>query len=295
MFPYGYSPLRYPGGKGLLSDFLTDLIKLNNLQGGVYYELYAGGAGAALKLLFDGVVRKIVINDADYRIYCFWYSVLYDTKRFIALLEQSNVNIEEWQRQKEIYQNAQHESVLDVGFATFFLNRTNRSGILHKAGPIGGKNQDGNYLIGARFNKCDLKNRILFIADKVSSIELHNDTTESFLENLRIHGNSKIFFYLDPPYYHKGKELYLNNYNHSQHLYLSSLLEKSKIKYWLVSYDNADAIRGMYKQFRKATFNFNYSLQEKKQATELLIFSDNLIMPRNLIIRKNKLKLAIAK
>lgn len=194
MFYYGFSPLRYPGGKGLLGDFLTDVITINNLRGGIYYELYAGGAGAALRLLFNRTVKKIVINDADYRIYSFWYSILYHTKNFISLLDTCILSIEEWKKYKSIYDNALNEKITDVGFATFYLNRTNRSGILHKAGPIGGMDQKGNYLINARFNKEDLKNRIRYIATKANSIELYNYTTESFLKNLSIHPNSKSFF-----------------------------------------------------------------------------------------------------
>lgn len=295
MFYYGFSPLRYPGGKGLLGDFLTDVITINNLRGGVYYELYAGGAGAALRLLFNRTVKKIVINDADYRIYSFWYSILYETKNFISLIDKCVLSIEEWKKYKYIYDNASNEKITDVAFATFYLNRTNRSGILHKAGPIGGMDQKGNYLIDARFNREDLKSRIRSIATRAESIELYNSTTESFLKNLSVHPNSKSFFYLDPPYYNKGRDLYLNNYTHDQHVYLSSILKESRLKYWLISYDNAEPIKMMYPDFRKANFNLNYSLQDKKQATELLIFSDHLRIPEDLLIRKNKLKLAITK
>ena len=70
------SPLRYPGGKSALSDFLIDVIDLNDLRGSAYYEAYAGGAGAGIKLLMEGAVSQIYLNDADYNIYSFWISVL---------------------------------------------------------------------------------------------------------------------------------------------------------------------------------------------------------------------------
>jgi DNA adenine methylase len=288
-----FSPLRYPGGKGLLSQYLTNIVNLNSLRGGTYYELYAGGAGAALNLLFNNIASRIVINDADYRIYSFWHSILYQTDQFISLIDRCEITIDEWHKQENIYKNTPTESLLNVGFATFFLNRTNRSGILHKAGPIGGMLQDGNYLMDARFNKLELKRRILAIAGRKEDIDLFNQTAEAFIQNLTIKQNSKSFFYLDPPYYNKGKDLYFNNYSHSQHVNLANLLKKNKLKNWLVSYDNTPEIRKMYTSFQKAAFNLNYSLQVKREGSELLIFSDNLKIPRTLQIRKKEQKLNV--
>jgi len=291
-----FSPLRYPGGKATLAKFMTDLITLNEIKGGIYYELYAGGAGAALNLLYNNVVKKIVINDADYRIYSFWHSILHDTNKFIELLDRSPVNIDEWKKQREVYVNAANENILNVGYATFFLNRTNRSGIIHKAGPIGGMEQKGNYLIDVRFNKESLKHRIKNISNNAERISLHNLTTEDFLSNIKLNKKelNSSFFYLDPPYYYKGKVLYLNNYVHDEHKYLSGVLKDTKIKYWMVSYDNVIQIRKMYSDFRMSKFNLNYSLQAKRQASELLIFSDNLNIPNVMQIRNKKFDLEIS-
>jgi len=178
------SPLRYPGGKGVLGDFLTDLIRVNNLTGATYYELYSGAAGAALQLLYNRIVSKIVINDADYRIYSFWYSILHNTYQFLQAIDACNLTIEEWYIQKAIYDNAENEDQFSIGFATFYLNRTNRSGILHKSGPIGGFDQTGNYLIDARFKKVILKDRINRIVHWSKKISVYNLTAESFLENI---------------------------------------------------------------------------------------------------------------
>lgn len=289
------SPLRYPGGKAILSNFLGNAIQLNDLRGCVYYELYAGGAGAALNLLFNNIVKRIVINDADYCIYAFWHSILNETEEFIKLIDEVDVTLDEWKCQKYIYENSANQRLLEVGFATFFLNRTNRSGIIHNAGPIGGMDQSGNYLIDVRFNKENLKSRIKSIANKKDKIELHNLKTEDFLGDKKLYSKSKknSFFYLDPPYYYKGKELYLNNYIHDQHKNLSSLIKESNIKYWLISYDNVIEIRKMYNEFKKSKFFLNYTLQEKKVATELMIFSNELLVPDKINIRKKTYDLAI--
>ena len=65
--------------------------------------------------------------------------------------------MKEWEKQKRIYENTRSEFLL--GFATFFLNRTNYSGVI-TGGPIGGFEQKGQWKIDARFNKKSLIDRI---------------------------------------------------------------------------------------------------------------------------------------
>src|SRR5690606_18341775 len=131
------------------------LIEYNLLTDGHYVEPYAGGASVALSLLFNEYVQKIHINDYDFRIYAFWECVLNQTDELCEKIIETDVTIETWEKQKEIQQAPNNYNNLEIGFSTFFLNRTNRSGIL-KAGVIGGKNQNGDWKIDARFNKEDL-------------------------------------------------------------------------------------------------------------------------------------------
>lgn len=283
------SPLRYPGGKGALGNFLANFVKENDLVGKPYYELYAGGAGAALFLLFNNVVSRIHINDADYRIYAFWQSILNHTEAFIDKIDSISVTVEEWKKQKSVYDCIDSNSLFEVGFATFFLNRTSRSGILLKSGPIGGFQQNGNYSLDVRFNKEGLKSRIFDIVAHKDRITLTNQKAEEILISGII--DQKSFTYLDPPYYHKGKNLYLNNYNHQEHLQLSELLKDKKTNSWIVSYDNVMEIKQMYEGLRMSTFELNYSLQNKRQGSELLIFSDLLVVPPTFYFRKQQLML----
>ena len=277
--PRGQSPLRYPGGKACLTHFITDLAKQNGLTGGRYVEVYAGGAGAALNLLYNGTFDHIHINDYDYSIFSFWHAVLNQTDAFINLIEATPVTLQEWYRQKEIFDRGRDNEQLDLGFATFFLNRTNRSGIIFKAGPIGGFEQTGNYLIDVRFNKKNLIERIEKIGNHADRIHLTNEDATEIIQNPEnyIEDLTQAFLYLDPPYYNKGKELYLNNYGHDGHESLARCIRNLPIELkWLVSYDNVDPIKKMYKQYRLATFDLNYTLQSKRYGSELLIFSDNL-------------------
>lgn len=280
--PREHSPLRYPGGKACLTRFITELAEANNCVGGTYVELYAGGAGAALNLLFNGVFNRIHINDYDYRIYCLWSSILNNTDNFTRLIGETNVNIEEWHKQREIYRSGKAADPLLPGFATFFLNRTNRSGIIYKAGPIGGLAQKGNYLIDVRYNKANLIKRVEHIAQWKHSITLTNTDAIHILECLddyRYGPEEPVFIYLDPPYYKKGKKLYLNNYDHQDHenLRVSISALNSKLK-WLISYDNVSEIRKLYSGFRMSSFDLNYTLQNKRFGSELLVFSNALTL-----------------
>ena len=272
-----YSPLRYPGGKASLANYLKRLFSMNNVDCS-YYELYAGGAGAALDLLFSDTVKKIVLNDADFHIYSFWKSILYDTENFIRLIENTIVNIDSWHQQRDIYNDdLAHHSNLEVGFATFFLNRCNRSGIITKAGPIGGINQCGEYKIDCRFNKTNLIKRIEQIANRADDIEIHNDDTIDFIkQNLNKLKDENSFMYLDPPYYKKGKSLYLNYYTHTDHENLRNILSTIRDFKWIISYDNVKEINDLYDGFNTSLHLLNYSLQNKRKTNEILIFSDKI-------------------
>lgn len=279
---YAYSPLRYPGGKAVIANYLSSIIQLNQINDCTYFELYAGGAGAALNLLFSNTVRRIVLNDADFHIYAFWKIILDDTQRLIEKIDSIDINIDEWHIQKNIYDNPDGFSVFEIGFSTFFLNRCNRSGILSKAGPIGGLNQTGTYKIDARFNKQNQINRIRKIAENKSNIEIYNLDALSFIKqnSERIKSTSS-FLYLDPPYYKKGRFLYLNFFTHKDHEELRDLLSENKDVNWMVSYDDAKEIHELYKLFKTSTFDISYTLQSKRKTQEFLIFSDSLKLSPN--------------
>lgn len=291
-----YSPLRYPGGKSCLSNFIADIISLNGVKGGMYLELYAGGAGAALNLLFENVVSQIHINDFDFHIYAMWYSILNHPQAFINRINRNDVTITEWHRQKAIFDLGARADIVDLGFSTFFLNRTNRSGILLKAGPIGGFDQTGNYKIDVRFNKKALIQRVKAIASRREDITLTNEDAQKILINLLEYYpiTRNLLIYLDPPYYKKGKDLYMNNYKHGDHLQLSNTvtLLPENIN-WLISYDNVEEIKHMYKPYRMSTFDLSYTVQEKKTGSELLVFSNNILIPEYITVynRRNEIVL----
>lgn len=273
-----YTPLRYPGGKGKLSYYIKSLIDENSLNDGVYIEPYAGGAGVALELLLQEYVRHIHINDIDIAIYSFWDSILNNTENFSRLVHDTIINIENWEKQKNILLNSVNHSTLEIGFATFFLNRTNRSGIL-KAGVIGGKSQSGKWKLDVRFNKTELLKRIEKIANYSSRIHVYNLDTIDLLKSLPVQSPEKTLLYLDPPYYVKGQGLYRNFYDHDDHVAVMNALADTNFPYWIVSYDNHEEIKNIYNNFRVKEYDLQYTAHEKKTGGEVMIFSNNIKIP----------------
>lgn len=273
-----YSPLRYPGGKGKLSHYVQLLIDYNLLTDGHYVEPYAGGASVALSLLFNEYVQQIHINDYDFRIYSFWNCVINHTDQLCEKIEQTEISISNWEQQKIIQSNPEDYSTIEIGFSTFFLNRTNRSGIL-KAGVIGGKNQRGKWKIDARFNKQDLIQRIRKISRYKNRISIYNLDAVELTKKLDRQLPLKTLFYFDPPYYKKGKDLYINFYEHADHQEISQLIAKLNDRYWLVSYDNDINIRNLYQPFLQRTYELNYHAANASTGTEIMIYSHNLIVP----------------
>lgn len=273
-----YSPLRYPGGKGKLAHYVQLLLEYNLLNDGHYVEPYAGGASVALSLLFNEYVQQIHINDYDYRIYAFWDCVLNYTDQLCDKINQTEISISDWEQQKIIQSNPKGYTTLEIGFSTFFLNRTNRSGIL-KAGVIGGKKQNGNWKIDARFNKHDLIKRIRKISRYKNRISIYNLDAVDLTQKLDKQLPEKTLFYFDPPYYNKGKDLYINFYEHSDHQQISRLISTLRNRYWIVSYDNNINIRNLYQPFLQRTYELNYHAANASTGTEIMIYSHNLIVP----------------
>ncbi|HEJ9638217.1 MULTISPECIES: DNA adenine methylase [Morganellaceae] len=269
-----YSPLRYPGGKSKLSPHIKEIITLNRQDKGIYVEPYAGGAGVALYLLLEEVVSEIHINDADIAIYSFWKTLTEHLDDLIDFIENVHITMDTWYEKKYILENSALFTLKDVGFATFFLNRTNRSGIL-KGGVIGGKKQNGEYRLDARFNKVNLLKKILKISEFRKRIKVSNIDAADFLLGLKSKLNDNDLIYLDPPYYIKGQGLYRNFYNHDDHVNIMNILSDSNFK-WVVSYDNNDEIKKMYQKFHQKEYTLNYSANAKLKGKEVIIYSNNL-------------------
>jgi len=273
-----YSPLRYPGGKAKLADYVKLLLRENDLLDGHYLEVYAGGASVGLELLLEDWVSRISINDIDRAVHGFWRAVLDETDALCQLIRDQPVTATEWQRQRSIYASPT-ASPLELGFAAFFLNRTNRSGIIASGGMIGGNAQTGRWKLDARYNKQELIHRIERIARYRGRISLTNLDAQRLLAEVLPRLPKKSLVYLDPPYYVKGRRrLYANFYEHGDHAAIAKQMARAK-RPWIVSYDAAPEICRLYSRFRSVRYGLGYTARDRYEGEEVMFFSDTLKIP----------------
>lgn len=276
-----YTPLRYPGGKAQFAPFIASVMDANGLAGGHYLEPYAGGAGVALELLYHGQASHVHINDLDPAVHSFWAAVTTEPDELLRLLAVTPINMDQWFKWRSILRGEVAVSLVERGFATLFMNRTNRSGIL-KGGVIGGLAQSGDYKLDARFKKDMLAARIRKIADHASHITVHCEDALALLERCGQLLPKKSLIYLDPPYYVKGQGLYRNFYKHDDHLAIAKALQSRKFTLpWVVSYDNASEICDMYQLSQSLTYGLNYTAQKRYVGNEVMFFSRKLLVPED--------------
>ena len=267
------SPFRYPGGKAFLAGYLADEISALPVSGAAtYVEPFCGGAGAALALLGQDKVKQVHLNDKDIRIYSAWKAILTETEQFLTALRDTPVTLDTWMKCRSILTDFSDQYSFKLGFATFFINRTSRSGIIQNSGPIGGYNQAGNWKIDARYYKKTMERRIRRIKDLAGRIKITNYDGLDFLEQCSqsLNGDSTLYF-IDPPYVHAGNRLYYNDMNDHLHHKLARFLKSGVCEHWILTYDDCSKIRKLYRDRRTKSLPVNYSLQETRKENELLI------------------------
>lgn len=268
-----------------MAPYLTELIRAQPRRPSAYAEPYAGGAGAALKLLVDEVVKSIHINDLSPGIAAFWRAVFFETEDFARKIETAIVDIQHWHEAKAVFSHPHGKTDLDLGFATFFLNRANRSGILN-ARPIGGLDQVGNWKIDARFNREELAARVRRLGAyrrRVSITEMDGKDFLASIEQLP----SGVLAYVDPPYIVQGENLYMDSLSYEDHRELASLLRRTTLP-WLLTYDVSEKITGeLYSGLRTARFDIAHTAQKQHIGSELVIFGDSLHVESIRLLRRS--------
>ena len=272
------SPLRYPGGKAALAGLIRSVRRLNGLGHRTIAEPFGGGAGASLSLLALEEVSEIYINDADPAIYDLWWAITQRPQKFADLIERTPLTMREWRRQRGIYRSTRTTSRLRRGFAAFYLNRCNRSGIIVNGGPIGGIEQKGKWKLDARFNRVDLRERCRKIAQFGSRIAVSCEDGLEFIDRL---DSARTFFFIDPPYFEKGPTLYLNTLKASYHKSLANRLMDMRDASWVLTYDDCPQVRSLYKGWAAIRpFSLRYAAAERRGGRELLITPKGMYLPR---------------
>lgn len=285
------SPLRYPGGKAKITQFVGHLLDLNKVSG-TYIEPFAGGAGVALNLLYTGKIQTIVINDLDDGVYSFWNTVLTEPEYLIRRIKETPFDYATpdtlpepavlqsiWEEHRYRYDVNRYHDMREKAFDFFMLNRANVSGVI-KAGPIGGTRQDGKYNISARFNKKTLIDRLELVYRHRDRIKATNFEASHFLALLsqgRICDTSDALVYLDPPYYVQGKHLYNCYATDRIHELVSYQLLENDWN-WLLTYDTAPQIYDLYpsEQVQKFEYGIHYSANKKGTFQEYMFAANSL-------------------
>jgi DNA adenine methylase len=273
------SPLRYPGGKSAIAGLLRDIRRLNGLGGRTIAEPFAGGAGASLTLLFLEEVNRLHINDADPAVFDFWWTLVHRPGPFLTMITKRPLSMPEWRRQRDVYRDRGRVSRLERGFAAFYLNRCNRSGIIMNGGPIGGVNQTGEWKLDARFNRGDLRARCERIAKYGERIRVSCDDGLDFIERL---DSKSTFFFVDPPYFEKGPTLYLNALDVKYHRELAARLRAMRDASWVLTYDDCPEVRRMYRGWAAVRpFSLRYTAAAARTGKELLITPKWIRLPES--------------
>ncbi len=262
-----------------MAGLLGQIRKLNGLGSYSVAEPFAGGAGASLSLLFREETSEIHINDADVAIYDFWWSLTNRPEQFSKLLKKTRVSMAEWRRQRDTYRsNDGRLSRLTRGFSAFYLNRCNRSGIIMNGGPIGGIHQTGDWLIDARFNKEELHRRCQKIAEYRDRIFV---TDKDGIDFVKDQDASRTFYFIDPPYFEKGKTLYLNALDKEYHKRLAYQLRSMANNAWVLTYDDCREIRQLYRGWATIRpFGLRYAASERRSGSEIMIIPKWMKLPQ---------------
>jgi DNA adenine methylase len=252
-----------------MANLLAETRRLNGLGHRAVAEPFAGGAGAALTLLFLEETHKIYINDVDPSIYDFWWTLVNRPQPFLTILSKTRVSMAEWRRQRSVYRSSGRVSRLRRGFSAFYLNRCNRSGIIVNGGPIGGVTQDGRWRLDARFTKSELFRRCERVAEYRERIKVSGDDGLQFLQRM---DPRTTFFFIDPPYFQKGATLYLNSLDADYHEALAARLRAMSHAAWVLTYDNCPEVRRLYSGWASIRpFTLRYAASERRSGREILV------------------------
>ena len=128
------------------------------------------------------------------------------------------------------------------------------------------------YLIDCRFNKSKLIKRVQQIYDNRDKIQIFDFDARDFL---RLNFPNNSFFFIDPPYFKKGSQLYQNYFTIQDHREIAEIVRELNYP-WIVTYDNVDEIIRMYDFSNYQTYQLTYTVERKYIGTEIMFYRENL-------------------
>ena len=280
---YHKSPLRYPGGKSRALRFLKDFFPKDFKE---YREPFFGGGSVGIYLFQELYQRdsifcpkpyeiKFFANDLNYNVYCFWQVLKVQNEEMINEIYQIK---ERFKDGRELYENLlEHRDCELSDFQRavdfFILNRITFSGVVD----CGGYSQKA---FESRFTQSSIE-RLRTICEVIKNFYF---SAEDYAVLLEKEGES-VFVFLDPPYFSvRGSKLYgkkgdlHRNFDHQR---LCEKLKKTQHKF-LLTYDDSDFIRELYRDFYIQEWNLQYGMNNFKRekanmGKELLISNDKFL------------------
>lgn len=273
------SPLRYPGGKARMTQWLLGVLDNNRctrMDAEIWVEPFAGGAGAGLTALENGTVSETWLVEAHPAVAAFWQSVVEDNEAMARRIEAVVPTLALFEEAREMVAaglTGEGVNRLDLGVAAFIVNRCSRSGmVLPNVGPIGGKSQTGRYTIAARWNGPSLAERLRRIGLYGSKLKIITGDGIEHLEHLPGSGiEDEMFLFVDPPYIGVGNRLYAQGMQKSDHDRLAAALKA--LPFWVLTYDAHPDVLGLYppEDHQVMEFEIPHSINQSHIGSEYLV------------------------
>lgn len=272
------SPLRYPGSKRRLAGHISELLRENQLRPELFVEPFAGGASVSLRLLEDDSVQRIGLIEKDPLVASFWKVVFSENHAewLKTQIREMDVTIDKWKEFKATVP----KDLRNRALACLFLNRTSFSGILApSSGPLGGYEQQSDYPIDCRFPRDTLIKRIEqanSYRDRVAFV-WEMDWAAGLERIFEFQSPKKdprtLFFYFDPPFFHKAEKLYRYYFENGDHEQLRNTIVKLEYP-WALSYDYCESVDELYAEKERTHIEMLYSASQNggnRKVGEVLI------------------------
>ena len=255
------SPLRYPGGKSRLVKTISEICPKDFKE---YREPFVGGGSVFLKIMQDYPGRIYWINDLYYDLFCFWIWCKSSSYGIRVRVEELRKKFGDDGKalHKYLVENIANMKPIDKAAAFFVLNRITFSGTSLSGG-------FSNAAFKTRFTDSSI-DRMENVSDFLQNKFL-NITNLDFAEVLA-GGNGDTFTFLDPPYYSAtDSALYGKNgelHKGFDHERLAAELQHCEHR-WLMTYDDCEYIRELYKDFNIKEFELMYGMRNVSKDADM--------------------------
>ena len=230
--------IRYPGSK---SRFATTLLPQINLSSRRLLEPFAGTAAVGIEALKQGLLDHLWLNDLDPAICALWRTLANPTGHHALCHQIATYRPDP----ADFYAWRDHDGADDIesAFRLIVLHQISYSGLGRRAGsPIGGREQRGTYKVHVRWSPDRICRDIRTLHTLLSHVSL-TVTNESW-ETVCADPIARTYaWYLDPPYFAAGPDLY--RHGSIDHDRLAATLRTTPGP-WLLSYDDVPAVRFLY-------------------------------------------------